>query len=1518
MKSPFLTIRHAVVCSLFVLGFAMPALGQLMEVTDATTAPITPENLISNIFLGDGVEVVDVSFEGNPISVGYFKNGNNAVGIERGIVMTTGRAASTNCDIAGQGGADCVGSDQTSAQNNSSAIDTDLSNIAAGGFDVFDVAKYTITFIPTSDTLRFKYVFASEEYPEFSCDPFNDVFGFFISGPGLNGPYQNNAVNIALIPNTTEAVSINNVHPDDPVPPSCSPEYGQYYNANGNNTQPTYDGYLDVFTAEVVVIPCQTYVIKLSIADVGDDIYDTGVFLEAKSFGTGSLQVETTTVSLDGAITEGCSNGTISFSSPRPVATDLILDYTLIGTAQNGVDYQAVPLNLFIPAGDSIITIDIVGIADGLTEPLESIGIDIQRDICNRDTFWMFIRDNGILPPELGLDPNVCVGEPYTLDATLPIPLPDPPSFTTTQDVAIENGTPAISSLLVAGVQPTTLGPGVIQSVCVNIDHNWVDDVDLFLLSPGGQFIELSSDNGSNCDDYTNVCFTPNNTNNIGATFPWPPCTSGGQPSFANGTFAPEGVWSDLWDGDYPTNGEWQLLVIDDQTGFNGSILDWTITFEPIYQVHYEWSPTAGLSCSDCPNPIATPSQTTEYIVTARDNYGCEVMDSITINTNPTPDAPTINCVEVTVNSINFEWDAVGGPEGYMVSINGGPAFQTNNTSYLVGGLDLDSTVTIVVYALNAQCDGPPGTATCATPPCQAPNLSIVNLTNINCNGGSGAIELQASGGFGGYTYSLGNQTNTSGVFLNIPAGTYTFTVEDSQNCPNSIQVTFSAPPLMQTTPQIATGISCFGLADATISAPTTGGVPPYSFAWNNGQTDSIAVNIGVGQQIIIVTDDNGCTVAGTINVTQPPLLTINASAQNAVCNGTPTGAAQAIAVGGTAPYDYQWDAATGNATTPLASNLAAGTYSVTVTDDHGCEANTSATVGQPTVVSLAITASTDPNCFGTPTGSITATGNGGTGSLSYSWSTGANSAMASNLLAGDYSVTVTDGSGCTASQSATLTDPAAIIVQLAATDASCFGGDDGSVTASVSGGVAPLSLLWDNNASSGTLNNLPAGEYCLTVTDDNGCSVAVCDTVSAPSEIELITDPTNIGCLGTTGSIDLTATGGISPYQFAWDNGETTEDLTGLSVGSYTVTVTDANNCQKEASANIQENDLASLELAQVGVSCEGEDDGSISIEATGGAGGFTFVWSGPNGYTATTPTPSNLYAGIYHVTATDAIGCAITDSIEVTSENALTADFMLQDVSCFGEMDGRITVLPIGGTPPYQLSLDSVNFSGSTVFYNLGLGLYDLTMIDANGCVFTWEQIYIGEPKELRLDLGPDTTLPYGTTLTLAPDVANLTDPDLATFLWESNNSLTPPLDSSSQIGEFVVTSQASVTLTVVDKNGCTISDLINIFARTDKTVLVPTGFAPGTGGNALNDLLHVHGSSDLVKSIKAFRIFDRWGELLYEAADFPINDPGTGWNGEFKGVEMPAGVYVWYLEVEFVDGQFEKFKGETTLVR
>ena len=458
--------------------------------------------------------------------------------------MSTGRAC--NQGPAGPYGIDGISTNFASSDMNSSVQDADLSAIAVTN-STNDVAKYTITFIPTADTLQFKYVFASEEYPQYPCTNFNDVFGFFISGPGISGPLSNNGENIALVPSTNVPVAISNVHAGNGA--GCPPMFEEFYNDNtSSGMQPVFGGVLDVFVAQAIVTPCEEYTIKLIIGDGGDNVFDSGVFLEAKSFGTGTLDVTAATVSLDGTITESCSDGVLTFELPNPAEEDFFIDYTIFGTAINGVDYEFIPTDLFIAAGDTAVTVPIIAIPDGLDEGVESIGIDVQRDICNRDTFSIFIRDNEILPPDLGNDTLICRGDSVYLDGTLPIPLPDPPSFTNDTEYEIPNAPniPVYSDNLVFGVQPVFLQEGVIESVCINITHKFLDDLDLFLFSPGGQFIELSTDNGQDCDNYYNTCFVPGATTNLQDIIPLGyDCAAGEQSGFI-GDFAIEGVWSDL------------------------------------------------------------------------------------------------------------------------------------------------------------------------------------------------------------------------------------------------------------------------------------------------------------------------------------------------------------------------------------------------------------------------------------------------------------------------------------------------------------------------------------------------------------------------------------------------------------------------------------------------------------------------------------------------------------------------------------------------------------------------------------------------------------------------------------------------------------------------------------------------------------------------------------------------------------------------------------------------------------
>ncbi|MFK7810602.1 MAG: choice-of-anchor L domain-containing protein, partial [Saprospiraceae bacterium] len=415
MMNSFTFNTRTLLAILFTTTLSASLFAQL-EV-EPTGTLFTPENLISNVFLGDGVEVSNITFQGEDVAVGYFTNGLDDVGMDRGIVMSSG--AATTAATANNGGG------TTGGTSGSTVNDPDV-NAIMNGNNAQDVALYEITFVPINDTLRFKYSWASEEYPEYACSGFNDAFGFFISGPGINGPFENNGQNIAFIPDPSDPsgttftdlpVTINNVNPGvvgangtlvNCTPPNGSLAYGEYYNDNSGSMTLTYDGILDVFIAQVVVIPCEEYTIKLAVADAGDTAFDSAVFLEAKSFGTGSLEVEINTVSLDGTLAEGCTPGMLSFSLPNPVEADLFIDYTIFGTAENGVDYEFIPEDLFIAAGDSSVSVPINVFEDGITEGIETLGIDVQSDPCNRDTFYLYITETELVPPELQNDTTIC------------------------------------------------------------------------------------------------------------------------------------------------------------------------------------------------------------------------------------------------------------------------------------------------------------------------------------------------------------------------------------------------------------------------------------------------------------------------------------------------------------------------------------------------------------------------------------------------------------------------------------------------------------------------------------------------------------------------------------------------------------------------------------------------------------------------------------------------------------------------------------------------------------------------------------------------------------------------------------------------------------------------------------------------------------------------------------------------------------------------------------------------------
>lgn len=355
-------------------------------------ASYSPTQLVQDVLLGQGVIVSNISYTGSIQARGYFDGQNCNVGLSEGVLLSTGpinNALGPNNDDGG------------GPPNSDFGLPGDAALESVSGINTNDAAILEFDFVPSSDSLSFRYVFASEEYLEFVNSGVNDAFGFFISGPGIPG-----VQNIALIPGTSQPVTIDDLNQGS---------FGQYYNNNGDGFQTPYstsanyiqyDGFTDVLEAKATVTPCETYHIRLVIADGGDGIYDSGVFLEANSFssGTVSLSAEASFVTngSDTALIEGCGEAYIRFERSGVISTPLTITYNITGTATNGTDYDFIPGSVDIPAGQTVASVVLTPLFDGLAEGPETF----------------------ILTASIG---NVCLGN---VEETITFTIDDPPPLT--------------------------------------------------------------------------------------------------------------------------------------------------------------------------------------------------------------------------------------------------------------------------------------------------------------------------------------------------------------------------------------------------------------------------------------------------------------------------------------------------------------------------------------------------------------------------------------------------------------------------------------------------------------------------------------------------------------------------------------------------------------------------------------------------------------------------------------------------------------------------------------------------------------------------------------------------------------------------------------------------------------------------------------------------------------------------------------------------------------------------------
>ncbi len=762
------------------------------------------------------------------------------------------------------------------------------------------------------------------------------------------------------------------------------------------------------------------------------------------------------------------------------------------------------------------------------------------------------------------------------------------------------------------------------------------------------------------------------------------------------------------------------------------------------------------------------------YSVVVTDGNGCTLSKSFTIDQ---PDSLILSgivadvfCNGISDGSINLS--VTGGTSPLVNQWSNG-----NASEDIIG---VSAGIYTVTVTDNNNC------STSASYTIGQPDLLVLSLNAINptCGASNGSISASVSGGISPYSYLWSNSSTLSSL-TNLAAGTYTLTVTDANGCTTNKTATLTNQTGPSITSGITTNVSCNGGNNGSINISISGGTNPISYNWSNGQTSQDANGLIAGTYTVVITDANSCTLSAPYTISEPTALGLSLNAINPTC-GASNGSISANVSGGISPYSYLWS---NSSTLSSLTNVAGGTYTLTVTDVNGCTTNQTAALTNQNGPSITSGITTNVSCNGGNNGSINISISGGTSPLSYNWSNGQTSQDANGLIAGTYTVVITDANSCTASNSYILNQPLALSATITTTSTTCSL-NNGSASLNASGGTGALTYLWNNSNTSTTINNLAVGNYTATITDVNGCSLIRSGVVSATLPPTVVQNSvTNVACFGdSTGAISISVNNGLLPFTFVWSNGAIIQNIANLKNGSYTVTVTDANGCSNAKSFTVTQSTFLSLaNFSVVNATC-GQANGSAQIIPSGAVSPYTYLWS--NGSTSNQIV--NVGSGSYSVTVTDANGCARRRNIVISNTNGPAVTLLSQtNINCFGASTGLINISTSGGLAPYTYlwsnAATSQNISG------LIAGDYTLTVTDANNCtataVYTITQI-------AALTVNPTVTNAgcIANSGSVSTSVAGGTAP----YFYNWNNGSTTASINSLGAGNY--------SLTVTDNNGCT----------------------------------------------------------------------------------------------------------------
>lgn len=1397
-----------------VLFLAAAALLSLPFAVNAQLV-ITPNNnatTLAQTLVGGGVTISGATFTGAATQGGTFTGGSSVgLGFNSGLILTSGNVA----DI------DQAGSAFASVPN-ATPGDANL-NTLLGGNLTQDAAVLEFDLVPQGNTLNFRYVFGSEEYPEYVCSDYNDIFAFLISGANPGGGNYTNS-NIALIPSSSLSVTINTVNPGvsgaNGAPANCqSLAYSSLYIDNDASTlQPVYDGYTIVLNATVGVVPCSTYHLKLAIADVFDGAFDSGVFVEAQSLVTASANV---TASYDAGFTsafEGCVGGYFTITVPNLATSSTAISYTVSGTGTNGVDYPNLNGTAFVNPGTSSALVYVDPLTDNIVEGLETVTITINDPCTGLPLSSATINMNDKPVDTAYASKNVaCLGEQIQLTATGGGTYSwSPPGAVSNPNIA--NPTAVINSNTIFDVQ-------IIFGTCTT-------SREVFVAADSLSVSIQSVANGTLCPGTADTLVAIDNQGYSPFTYSW---TSNPPGQVTNPTS--NVIYT------APTQTTIYTVVITDATGCQATA---TYTLNVATNLQISLGPDVNVCPEDTPHIISVPGgpyttyswstgattptisvyTTGDYWVTTTFNTCTYTSDTvqITILSPVDPalaDASFCANEDVTLNAAqgltNIVWNTSATTPSITVNTPGTYWYTADDANGCEVFSDTATVTDIAIPAVNLDatpdtiCPGLPsvitsGTATGLTynwsngpttqditvtaggtyyftvsdGTCsnydtitvyefQNPNALVAADTTV-CNGEAVTFEL-VNGPF--VTYAWSNGTNGVDSITVTQPGTYVLSVTDVNGCVwTSNTVTLSNFP----TP-VPTITDTGGCTGETIVLWAENGL--VNIQWNNQATSQTISVTADGTFYYTAEDVNGCPVASdTVDVTFLPAPVVNATtSDDTICPG----ASAVISANATGTsLTYLWSPNGETSDTIIVTQ--AGVYTVVISNGFCPSYDTveifmyqfpPVTVGPDQTICVEDT--------------IVLTASGGP-YVSYTWSNGVTSATDTVNAPGNYSVVVDNGTCILVSDTMTLNYfPGANPTLLDST--LCLGG---TVVLSVPTDYSDI--VWSNGAQTNSISVTTSGNYSFTGTTPDGC-----DAASDTATINFVTPPTvsidaapDTICAG--GSSVLTATSNATGFN--WSAGGSTSSITVTSAGTYYLTVSDG-SCQNFDTITVYQYTHAPVLLRNDTIVCPGA---SVTLSPSGSPY-VTYTWS--NGLTTSTITVTT--PGNYSVTVNDGNCNYVSDTFTLSNFQIATPVAHSDTNVCAGQ---PVTLF---GDPDYSNYVWS-NGAGTGISVTVTTaGSYTYTANDGLGCSVTSTAAVVTHrpyPTPNITATPPAICVGQGSTILNAGSEANVS------YVWQPGQAQTPTI-TVTQPGTYTV--QATL-------NNCTVADTLTVNAA-DTPVLTLT---------------------------------------------------------------------------------------------